>query len=80
MNLLTADFISVFPESEYGSHMDEARSLVPDPDDVPVVALALAVPNDGIWTFNAKDFSGRALLARVRVLSTADVRFLIGTD
>ncbi len=51
----------------------------PDPDDVPVVALALAVDNEGIWTFNTKDFSDPRLLPRLRILGTAEVKSLLGT-
>ncbi len=69
--------VEVVPRESYRDREEEASRLTPDADDVPVVALALAVENDGIWTFNTRDFGRRELLARVRVLTTADVRWLL---
>jgi predicted nucleic acid-binding protein len=77
LNLLTEHFITVVPRPVYRESEEEARMLIRDPDDVPVVALALAVDNRGVWTFNTRDFSGPALLAKVRVLGTAEVKSLL---
>jgi len=79
LGFLTDEFVSVVPRSAYEEKEGEAVDLIRDPDDVPVVALALAVDNDGIWTFNTKDFSGRRLLSRFRILGTAEVKSLLGT-
>lgn len=54
--------IAVVPESVYSEHLERAAYRVPrDPDDVPTVALALAMGGDegrcGIWT-NDGDFLG----------------------
>jgi predicted nucleic acid-binding protein len=77
IDVLTEDFVSVVPRSVYVDKEGEASTLIRDPDDVPVVALALAVDNRGVWTFNTKDFSGPGLLARIRVLGTAEVKALL---
>ena len=77
LDLLTEHFIAVLPRLAYREREEEASTLIRDPDDVPVVALALAVDNRGVWTFNTRDFSGSALLARVRVLGTAEVKSLL---
>ena len=56
LDFLTDEFVTVVPRSAYREAEKEAATLIHDPDDVPVVALALAVDNEGIWTFNTKDF------------------------
>jgi len=44
--------IIVVPKSETNPRIEEATAIIGniDPDDVPFIALALSVPNDGIWT------------------------------
>lgn len=44
--------VQTVPMQEYAAQWGEAVRLMAkhDPDDVPFVAVALAVPNDGIWT------------------------------
>ncbi len=74
LDFLTDEFVSVLPRSAYRAKEDEASGLIRDPDDVPVVALALSVDNEGIWTFNTKDFSDPRLLSRFRILGTAEVQ------
>ena len=74
LDFLTDEFVSVVPRSAYREKEGEAAGLIRDPDDVPVVALALAVDNEGIWTFNTKDFSDPRLLPRLRILGTAEVK------
>ena len=46
----------VFPEPAYAEHLDRAATLVPDPDDVHLAALALTfgIP---VWS-NDRDFEG----------------------
>ena len=77
LDLLTEEFVIVVPRSAYIGEEEEAATLIRDPDDVPVVALALAVDNEGVWTFNTKDFSDPRLLSRTRILSTAEVKSLL---
>src|SRR6266571_1537059 len=77
LDFLTDEFVSVVPRSAYREKEGEAAGLIRDPDDVPVVALALAVDNEGIWTFNTKDFSDPRLLPRLRILGTAEVKSLL---
>ena len=57
----------------YKDKESEASELISDPDDVPIVALGLAVHNDGIWTYDKKHFSSEPLKARIRILNTSDV-------
>jgi predicted nucleic acid-binding protein len=73
-------FVNSIPEGIYEDCLGEAAMLTPDPDDAPVVALALAVRNDGIWTYDKKHFSSRALRERVRILTTADILRLYQLD
>ncbi len=56
------EVVAVVPETVYSEHLGRATYRVPrDPDDVPTVALALALGGDdgrcGIWT-NDGDFLG----------------------
>jgi len=77
LDLLARRVVIVVPDSEFQGRLAEAAGLIPDPDDAPVVALALAIDNEGIWTFNTRDFAPPRLLARVRVLTTGDVKRLL---
>jgi predicted nucleic acid-binding protein len=72
--------VNSIPEGIYDDHLVQASKLISDPDDAPVVALALALKNDGIWTYDKKHFSTKALRGRVRILSTADVLTLYPID
>lgn len=77
LDFLSEEFVTVVQRAVYREREAEAASLIRDPDDVPVVALALSVDNDGIWTFNTKDFGTPAVKSRCRVLGTADVKALL---
>jgi hypothetical protein len=80
LDALTEEFVTVVSRPTYSEREREAEKLIRDPDDVPVAALALAVDNRGIWTFTTRDFSRPALLARVRVLGTAEVKALFSGE
>ena len=62
--------LAVVPAEEYSFHIEKARELIGgrDPDDVPLLALALAL-GCPIWT-NDRDFEG---LPGVRVRTTAEL-------
>ncbi len=60
-------------ERYYGDKKKEAEALIDDQDDWPFLALALTVENEGIWTYNTKDFDQEKIKARVKVLGTRDV-------
>jgi predicted nucleic acid-binding protein len=42
--------ITIIPKEEYQKFLKTAQTLIDDIDDVPFVALALAIKVDGIWT------------------------------
>ncbi len=77
LDLMADDFLIVVSRDVYAGKVNEATPLTDDPDDVPVVALALTVDNLGIWTFNTKDFSKPALTSRIAILRTSDVVTLV---
>lgn len=62
--------LAVVPAEEYSSQVEEARDLIAerDPDDVPLLALALAL-GCPIWT-NDSDFKG---IPNVAVYTTAEL-------
>lgn len=66
-------FVMPVSPEVYSSYIAEAEKLTDDKDDSPVIALALAVDNEGIWTFNTKHFRQERFGERIRVLSTGDV-------
>ena len=78
LTLMAQSILVVVPERDYSPNEREAASLTSDPDDAPVIALALSMGNDGLWTFNTKDFSSVRLKEKVRVLGTREVRGLLG--
>jgi predicted nucleic acid-binding protein len=55
---------AAFPRAIIREHPEvEARLLLPDPNDVHVLAVAIAGHADAIVTFNAQDFPGHVLAA-----------------
>lgn len=53
---------AAFPRAVIGERPDiEARLLLPDPNDLHVLAIAVASGADAIITFNAADFPGHVL-------------------
>jgi len=70
-------FIIPIPKTEYQKKMRTASSLIDDPDDVPILALALSLDNAGIWTFDIKHFNTMRIAEKSRILTTDDVRRII---
>lgn len=66
-------FVMPVSQEVYKSYVSEAAELADDKDDAPVIALAMAVDNEGIWTHNIKHFRQEIFGERIRVLSTGDV-------
>ncbi len=66
-------FVMPISPEVYNSYILEAEKLTDDKDDSPVIALALSVDNEGIWTFNKKHFKQEIFGERIVVLSTKDV-------
>jgi predicted nucleic acid-binding protein len=59
-----AAFRAAFPRGLLRAHPEiEARLLLPDPDDIHVLATAIASGAEAIVTFNAQDFPGHLLAA-----------------
>ena len=65
------DNISIVPAQTIEPYLKEARRIIGsiDPGDVPFVALALAVENDGIWS-NDKHFKA---IKQIKVWKTSDL-------
>jgi predicted nucleic acid-binding protein len=66
-------YVKVVDEEKYIANLDEAKRLIIDPDDVPVIALALSVDNEGIWTYNTRHFKGDKLKGKVKILNIKEV-------
>jgi len=61
----------------YKKRMKEAKNMIGDPDDEPIIALALAVENKGIWSFNTKHFKKEKMDGKIELLNTNDVKILL---
>ncbi len=50
--------VQIIEKEQYSAKLEKAHRLVGeiDKDDVPFLALALSIPNNGIWTENIKHF------------------------
>lgn len=68
--------ITIIPAAEIKDNLTKAHKIIGriDPFDIPFVALALSVENDGIWS-NDKHFEN---LKGIKVWKTADLLKLIG--
>ncbi len=55
---LITEKIHIIEKEKYSDKLDEAEKIIGviDKDDVPFIALALSMANDGIWTENVKHF------------------------
>lgn len=72
-NGVKAVFVMPASHDVYNKRIPEAGLLIEDVDDSPIVALALSVDNEGVWTYNTKHFKQEFFGWRLRVLSTKDV-------
>lgn len=66
-------FVMPVSQEVYDPYITAAEKLTDDKDDAPVIALALSIDNEGIWTHNIKHFRQKKFGERIRVLSTKDV-------
>jgi predicted nucleic acid-binding protein len=73
-------FVKVISPEVYNPYVLEGEKLTVDKDDAPVIALALSIDNDGIWTFNTKHFRQKICGDRIKVLSPKDVIKLVSFD
>ena len=73
-------FVMVISPEVYNPYVLQAEKLTVDKDDAPVIALALSIDNEGIWTFNTKHFRQKIFGDRIKVLSTKDIIRLVSLD
>ena len=66
-------FVMAVSPDLYNLYISEGEKLTDDKEDAPIIALALSVDNEGIWTYNTKHFRQEVFGERIRVLSTKDV-------
>jgi len=68
--------IRVVPSEQLLNRYAEARRIIGgiDPEDIPFLALALAIPNDGIWTDDAHFHKQ----GKVKIWRTRDIILLAG--
>ena len=66
-------FVMAVSHDVYNSFISDGEKLTDDKEDAPIIALALSVDNEGIWTYNTKHFRQEVFEERIRVLSTRDV-------
>jgi predicted nucleic acid-binding protein len=68
---LIIENITIIPASKLKPYMEKAHKIIGsiDPFDVPFVALALSIDNDGIWS-NDKHFKN---LKGIKIWKTSDI-------
>ena len=66
-------FVMAVPPDFYNPYISDGEKLTDDKEDAPIIALALSVDNEGIWTYNTKHFRQEVFGESMRVLSTKDV-------
>ena len=74
---LLIDRINVLPKSDIMDHIDDAKQIIGDIDidDVTFIALALTIPNNGIWTED-KHFKKQD---KIKIWSTKEILDLLNT-
>lgn len=66
-------FIESIGKEHYLYNLKRAEEIIKDKNDAPVLALALSTENEGIWTYNTKDFDLPQIKRYVRILTTGEV-------
>ena len=66
-------FVMAVSPEVYSPYISEGEKLTDDKEDAPIIALALSVDNEGIWTYNTKHFKQEVFGEHIIVLSTKDV-------
>lgn len=66
-------YIMIVNEKIYKDKIERSRKLIIDLDDAPLIALALSIDNEGIWTYNTKHFKKDKLEGSVKILNIKDV-------
>lgn len=76
-HLLTED-IEIISKEKYHDSIEEAKNIIGhiDRGDIPFIALALAINNDGIWTDDAH-FKKQN---KIKILNTKDILSLFNKD
>ncbi len=70
-------FVISIEKRYYSEKMTEAYGLISDPDDVPIVAMALSIENKGVWTFDMKHFDKKKIKEKMSILNTRDVKRIL---
>lgn len=66
-------YIMIIDKKRYKNKLKKAKELIIDVDDAPLIALALSINNEGIWTYNTKHFNKDKLKGKVKILNIKDV-------
>lgn len=66
-------FITPIKFKFYKDNLKRAEKMIKDKDDAPILALALSLKNEGIWTYNTKDFYTDKIRRHTQILGTKDI-------
>ena len=77
LNDVLAKLVKPLPTSFFNASLQQASEICSDKDDVPYVALSLALDKAPIWS-NDKTLLEDCRKASIKVLSTEDVKSLLG--
>ena len=60
---LITENVHIIEKTEYLDQLEQADQLIGNKDkgDIPFLALALSIPNDGIWTQNTKHYTQKKI-------------------
>ena len=68
---LILERIKIVPKEEYSTYLEEASKLIDDIDDVPFIALCLAIKADGIWSEDVHFLKQD----KIKIFNTKDLMF-----